>query len=150
MTLYTIGYEGLDNKRFLSHLVHYGVDVVADIRKLPVSRKKGFSKTALKETLNQRNIEYLNFQGLGAPKEIRDELYKSGNYNRFFEKYLNSISDKQDLLQTIHMIIDSGKKVLLLCFERNPEQCHRKVVAEEIKKLDANGLEVKHIIPSFK
>ena len=146
MTLYTMGYEGLDGRRFLSHLVHHGVDVVVDVRKLPLSRKKGFSKTALKEMLNSGNIEYVNFQGLGAPKEIRNELYQSGNYNLFFKKYLNCIADKTDLLENIHTLINSGKNVLLLCFERNPEQCHRKVVADQIKKIDGNGLEVKHIV----
>ena len=146
MSLYTMGYEGLDGRQFLANLVHHGVDVVADIRKLPLSRKKGFSKTALKQMLNTGNIEYLNFQGLGAPKEIRDELYQSGDYSRFFKKYLNCIADKNDLLENIHLLINSGKNVLLLCFERNPEQCHRKVVAEQIKKMDGNGLEVKHIV----
>ena len=147
MILYTIGYEGLDQRQFMAHLAHHAVDVVADIRKLPISRKKGFSKTALKEMLNRGNIEYLNFQGLGAPKEIREELYQSGNYSRFFKKYLKNISDQQDLLETIHSLVDQGKKVSLLCFERNPQLCHRKVVAEEIKKLDGNGLEVTHIVP---
>lgn len=96
MALYTMGYEGLDGGRFLANLLHHGVDVVADIRKSPISRKKGFSKTALKEMLNNKNIEYLNFQGFGAPKEIRDGLYQSGNYSRFFNKYLKCIADKHD------------------------------------------------------
>ncbi len=117
MALYTMGYEGLDGRRFLANLLHHGVDVVADIRKLPISRKKGFSKTALKEMLNNKNIKYLNFQGLDAPKEIRDELYQSGNYNRFFNKYLKSNADKHDLLEAIQKLINSGKNVSLLCFE---------------------------------
>ena len=147
MTLFTIGYEGVDKRQFVAHLTSHGVDVVVDVRKLPLSRKKGFSKTALKEILNQDNIEYLNFRALGAPKELRDELYKSWNYGRFFQKYLKCIEDKHDLLEAIHTLINSGKKVSLLCYERNPEQCHRKVVAEQIKKLDGNGLKIKHIVP---
>jgi len=147
MVLYTIGYEGLDSRRFIKNLVHNGIDMVVDVRKLPLSRKKGFSKTALKEMLNGDNIEYQNFQGLGAPKEIRDELYQSGNYSRFFEKYLKCIADRQDLLETIHTLVYAGKTVSLLCYERNPEQCHRNVVAEQIKKLDGNGLKIKHIVP---
>ena len=95
--------------------------------------------------LNQDHIEYLNFRDLGAPKELRDELYQTWNYGRFFEKYLKYIEDKQDTLEAIHALVNSGKKVSLLCYERNPEQCHRKVVAEQIKKLDGNGLEIKHI-----
>ena len=147
MIFYTIGYEGLDPKQFITHLNHHEVDVVADIRKLPVSRKKGFSKTALKETLGDKSIDYLNFQQLGAPKALRDELYRSGDYDRFFQKYQDNISDKDDHLKSIYSLVDRGKKVALLCFERDPKKCHRKVVAEEIQKLDGNGLTVKHIVP---
>jgi uncharacterized protein (DUF488 family) len=147
MTLFTIGYEGLNERQFAAYLVHHQIDVVADVRKLPLSRKKGFSKTALQEMLTNRDIEYINFQGLGAPKEIRDKLYKSGNYSRFFREYQSNIADKTDLLETIHLLLTNGKNVTLLCFERDPKRCHRKVVAEEIKKLDGNGLEVKHIVP---
>jgi len=147
MILYTIGYEGLDQRQFMAYLNQHGIEIVADIRRLPLSRKKGFSKTALKEMLNDHGIEYLNIQGLGASKEIREELYQSGNYDRFFKNYRKTISNKQDLLETIHMLISQGKKVSLLCYERNPQQCHRKIVAEQIKKTNGNGLQVKHIIP---
>jgi uncharacterized protein (DUF488 family) len=147
MILFTIGYEKLDQKQFIAYLSNHGVEVVADVRKLPVSRKKGFSKTALGETLNHKGIDYLNYQALGAPKELRDELFKSGNYDQFFRKYENNISDKIDHLADILSLINSGRNVDLLCFERNPQKCHRKVVAEEIRKLDDNGLKVEHIVP---
>jgi len=147
MIFYTIGYEGLNPKQFITHLTYHGVNVVADIRKLPISRKKGFSKTALKETLDDKQIDYLNFQQLGAPKALRDELYRSGDYGRFFKKYQENISDKDDHLKSILSLVEEGKKVALLCFERDPKKCHRKVVAEEIQKLDGNGLTIKHIVP---
>jgi len=147
MILFTIGYEKLDQKQFMAHLSNHGVEVVADIRTLPVSRKKGFSKTALRETLNCKGIDYLNYQALGASKELRDELYQSGNYARFFQKYEKNILDKTDHLADILSFINRGRSVALLCFERNPQKCHRKVVAEEIRKLDDNGLKVEHIVP---
>jgi len=147
MVLYTIGYEGLDSRRFLKTLICNGIDMVVDVRKLPLSRKKGFSKTALKELLNGENIEYQNYQELGAPKEIREELYQSGDYTRFFERFLKCITERHDLLEDIHALVNSGKTVSLLCYERNPEQCHRKVVAEQVKKVNGNGLKIKHILP---
>ena len=62
MILFTIGYEKLDQKQFIAYLSNHGVEVVAYIRKLPVSRKKGFSKTALRETLNCKGIDYIKLQ----------------------------------------------------------------------------------------
>lgn len=147
MVLFTIGYEKLDPDRFIAHLNYYGIDVVADIRKLPVSRKKGFSKTALQETLKNNCIDYLSFQELGASKELRNELYKTGNYHRFFQKFEANISNKSDYLNRIISLLSRGSTIALLCFERDPQKCHRKVVAEEIRKLNGNGLRIEHIVP---
>ena len=56
MILFTIGYEKLDQKQFIAYLSNHGVEVVADVRKLPVSRKKGFSKTVLREMLTAKAL----------------------------------------------------------------------------------------------
>ena len=69
MILFTIGYEKLDQKQFIAHLSNHGVEVVADIRKLPASRKKGFSKTALRETLSSKGIAKTN----SSPRRSRSE-----------------------------------------------------------------------------
>ncbi|MBU4403961.1 MAG: DUF488 domain-containing protein, partial [Actinobacteria bacterium] len=49
--IYTIGYEGLSQKVFLAWLNRYDINVIADVRHLPLSRKKGFSKNSLNELL---------------------------------------------------------------------------------------------------
>jgi uncharacterized protein (DUF488 family) len=47
-----------------------------------------------------------------------------------------------DELKTIKTLIDKGNNVVLLCLEKDDEKCHRKIIAEEIKKMDGNGLEI--------
>lgn len=47
MTLFTIGYNGMDIDRFIAILRKAGIQHLVDIRKRPLSRKKGFSKTKL-------------------------------------------------------------------------------------------------------
>jgi len=42
--LYTIGYEGTDIVRFLDTLEVMGIEVLADVRQLPISRKKALLK----------------------------------------------------------------------------------------------------------
>jgi len=147
LDIYTIGYEGLSQKAFLAWLHRYDIDMIADVRHLPLSRKKGFSKNSLNEFLTQNNIEYLSFRELGAPKEMRSELLDSGNYKNFFKKYKNNLSKKVDQINQLCKILNSGKKIALLCFEHDAQKCHRKILADEIKKVDGNGLEIKHINP---
>ncbi len=68
MKIYTIGYEGLKQKAFLAWLQRYEINVIADVRRLPLSRKKGFSKNSLNELLAKNNIEYISYRELGTSK----------------------------------------------------------------------------------
>jgi len=50
-TIVSIGYEGRSLDEFVQALKGHRVDVLIDVRLTPISRKKGFSKTALSEAL---------------------------------------------------------------------------------------------------
>jgi len=145
MEIFTIGYEGLDQHQFLAWLNNYNIDVVADVRNLPLSRKKGFSKTALSTLLEKNSIEYVNYRKLGAPKELRTFLLETKDYPMFFKKYKKVISDNMNDIDEILNTINEGKNVALLCYEKNPGKCHRSAVANEIKKRDGNGLKIKNL-----
>ncbi len=147
MEIYTIGYEGLNQKAFLAWLQRYEINLIADVRQLPLSRKKGFSKTSLNESLAKNNIEYLSFRELGTSKDMRSKLLSSGDYRNFFKKYKDNLSKKTEQINELCEILNSGKRIALLCFEQDAQKCHRKILADEIKKIDGNGLEVKHIKP---
>jgi uncharacterized protein (DUF488 family) len=56
---FTIGYERKTLDEFLSVLVEARVDRVVDVRALPLSRRRSFSKTPLGEALAARSIEYV-------------------------------------------------------------------------------------------
>ncbi len=60
MTVFAIGYEDLNIDTFVSMLAEYNIGTVVDIRELPVSRKRGFSKTALAGRLNPSGLEYVH------------------------------------------------------------------------------------------
>ena len=147
MEIYTIGYEGLNQKEFLAWLQHYKINVIADVRQLPLSRKKGFSKNSLNESLAKNNIEYISYRELGTSKEMRSKLLLTGNYKQFFKEYKNKICDKTEQINELYEIVNSGKKIALLCFEHDAHKCHRKIIADEITKIDGNGLKIKHIKP---
>ena len=68
--LFTIGYEGADLKEFLTVLKNAGTDVLLDVRELPMSRRKGFSKNALKAALAEVGIDYRHEKRLGSPKDV--------------------------------------------------------------------------------
>jgi uncharacterized protein (DUF488 family) len=129
----TIGYENSSISEFINTLHFSNVTFLLDIREIPVSRRKGFSKIALSQRLTKEGIGYRHEGALGSPKPIRDRLRETGDFSKFFEQYDRYLLTQKDLLETLADELTGS--VVLLCYERNPEQCHRKSVARELSKI---------------
>ncbi|WP_257167541.1 DUF488 family protein [Bradyrhizobium sp. SRS-191] len=128
-TLYTIGYEGTDIDRFVATLKSVKVQVLADVRAVPISRKKGFSKNRLRDRVEQEGIGYIHFASLGDPKPGRDAA-RAGQMARFREIYGKHLaqSGPQQSLRELAKLVDE-QTTCLMCFERDPSGCHRLIVA---------------------
>ena len=131
--LYTIGYEGADLADFLGTLKRVKTNVLLDVRELPISRRKGFSKTALKEALADAGIDYRHEKQLGSPKAVRHQLREDWNYRRFFRAYDKHLSQQMDLLE--QLIQEIKGNVVLMCYEKDHTTCHRASVVNELAKM---------------
>jgi uncharacterized protein (DUF488 family) len=134
-TIATIGYEGATIGDFVATLQRASIDVLIDVRDLPLSRKKGFSKNQLAETLAAHGIEYVHLRGLGDPKPGR-EAARAGNYALFqkiFGRHMKSDGAVRDV--NIAADIVRTRRACLMCFECNHEQCHRSIVAETLAQI---------------
>jgi uncharacterized protein (DUF488 family) len=129
----SVGYEGhRDVDAFVTMIASAGVEQLLDVRELPISRKRGFAKTALSEALEQVGVEYRHLKSLGNPKEFRD-LYKSGNvaggrsqYQQFLlEQRFEALSNLEELLHE--------KRSALMCVETEQEICHRDVIFDALE-----------------
>jgi uncharacterized protein (DUF488 family) len=141
-TVYTIGYEGTDIDRFVQTLKAVGVQSVADVRAVPLSRKKGFSKNVLRDRLAQEGIRYLPMQDLGDPKAGR-EAAKAGNYE-LFRKIYTAYIEQSNVVPVVADLADKAEEnsTCLLCFERDPKTCHRLIVGE---KMAMFGYQMMHL-----
>jgi hypothetical protein len=76
--LFTIGYgRHRTPESFVETLTAAGVERLVDVRELPLSRRRYFSKTALSALLAEAGIEYVHMCALDNPKPYRD-LYRPG------------------------------------------------------------------------
>ncbi|MGN8022192.1 DUF488 domain-containing protein [Phyllobacterium sp. 22229] len=131
-TIYTIGYEGTDIDKFIQTLKVVGIAVLADVRALPLSRKKGFSKNSLREHLERAGIEYHSYQELGDPKPGRDAA-RAGRFDEFRKIYTDHIETPQATKRVADLAGVAAKNITcMLCFERDPTTCHRSIVAEKL------------------
>lgn len=142
--LYTIGYEGSSIEDFVLTLLDAGITTLIDVRDLPLSRKKGFSKAILRETLEANGISYVHLRGLGDPKPGRDAARagKMQVFRRIFNRHMTSTDAQLDLLVAGALAKDNI--VCLMCFERAHCDCHRSIVASHIHT--ATGVAVQNLI----
>ncbi|MFI1967235.1 DUF488 family protein [Streptomyces pathocidini] len=132
--LWSAGYEGRDIDSFVASLLDSRIDVVADVRLTPISRKKGFSKTRLGEALAEAGIEYTHLRGLGNPKDNREPFWDGRlDVGRArFRGVLRSDEAQSDLDRLAEQARQS--RVAVLCFEKDESRCHRQVVLETVRE----------------
>lgn len=141
--LNTIGYEGSSIDDFVSTLLLAGIELVIDVRDVPLSRKKGFSKRGLDARLASHGIGYEHLKGLGDPKDGRIAAREGrfDDFRRIYGAHLATEVAQADLATAISL--STTKKACLLCFERDHRECHRLAVATEMSK--RTGLRINHL-----
>jgi uncharacterized protein (DUF488 family) len=146
MKLFTVGYEGCDIDKFPKFLRSKHVARVVDVRKNPISRKKGFSKTRLSEALGKQKIEYLHMPALGVPREWRQKN-KAGLITRkkMFSDYVKKIlpEAQNELAEVLGMV--GSNRLALLCYEADASDCHRQFVALALKKMSKGALQIDNL-----
>jgi uncharacterized protein (DUF488 family) len=142
----TIGYEQALPNAVLGELKRSRVDLVVDTRAVAASRRPGFSKRQLAASLDELGIAYLHLQKLGTPAEGRHAA-RSGDFDtlwRIYDKHIKT-PDAQNALDELIALLKSGKRVCLLCYERDPNECHRSRIAALVKK--RTRVKVEDLIP---
>lgn len=130
MKIYTIGYEATTMAAFIAALTQAGVTRVIDVRALPLSRRPGFSKTSLAASLAEAGIDYVHLKALGTPKRGRDAA-KKGDVATLEAVYAEQLLLPEAQAQAAQMLaLAAEKPSALLCFERDPQHCHRTLLLE--------------------
>jgi transcriptional regulator with XRE-family HTH domain len=131
--LWSTGYEGRSIESFISRLLESRIDSVADVRLTPISRKVGFSKTRLGQALAEAGIEYTHLRSLGNPKDNRAPFWEGrvAEGRARFRSRLGSEEAKSALDLLAERAANS--RIAVLCFEKDEERCHRKVVLDAVR-----------------
>ncbi|MCJ2037096.1 DUF488 family protein [Methylobacterium sp. J-068] len=131
--MFTIGYEGLDSERLGVALGDAAVATLVDVRAVANSRKRGFSKTALRTNLEEAGLTYAHMRALGTPKAGR-QAARAHDAALMRRIYCEEVLDTADGGLALDALCDLAARAptCLLCFERDPALCHRRVLAERM------------------
>jgi uncharacterized protein (DUF488 family) len=126
--LYTFGYEGLDIDAFIVRIKQAGARWVVDVRELPLSRKKGFSKSSFGEHLGGAGIRYFHQRALGCPRQIRDRYRLDSDWAAYTRGFLAYLGTQRPAVKDLAALA-RRETVCLVCFEADYTMCHRTFVA---------------------
>ncbi|MBU3915022.1 DUF488 domain-containing protein [bacterium] len=144
--LFSIGYEGKSIDAFLNDLIKNNIKTLVDVRKMPRSMKYGFSKTKLSQYLGKIGVQYVHCPDLGIPSELRKSLETDEDYRKLFGLYDSQIlPDQHNALENILGILKDRSRIALMCFEADPNHCHRNRIVEYLVNSMKLKSEVKHV-----
>lgn len=129
-TLFTIGYEGQCIEDFINTLIKNDVHLLCDVRKNPISRKFGFSKSKLNHIIETIGIKYVHIPELGIESDKRRSLSTDEDYQQLFCNYNEALQTLTKHLETLYNLIIKNSRVAIMCYENDPERCHRHVIRD--------------------
>jgi uncharacterized protein (DUF488 family) len=156
----TIGVYGFDAESFLQRLRHADVRLLLDVRQRRGVRGPEYAwanSARLQRALARADVGYRHVKELAPTTELRQLQYREddrrgvGKRNRielapeYAERYIREILDPFDLGALVAEL-PGDSATALLCVERDPEACHRSLVAERLR--DEHGLPVTDLRPS--
>jgi uncharacterized protein (DUF488 family) len=141
--LYTIGYEGKKFEEYLNQLIQNDVKVLVDVRKNAHSMKYGFSKSTLKNAIENLGLKYIHMPNLGIESENRQTLETKADYDELFAIYAKTFTSKVKDMAYLRELLEENARIAITCFERDVGYCHRGVIAKKMKK--KYGVEIKHL-----
>jgi uncharacterized protein (DUF488 family) len=128
--LNTIGYQKRTQEEFFAILRDAGIGALIDVRDVAWSHKPGFAKGTLSETATFAGIDYVHAQFAGNPKKLRQQETGLGGlldvYARHLDENPSILEEFTELVADFH---GRSKKVCIMCFERDPAECHRGALA---------------------
>jgi uncharacterized protein (DUF488 family) len=133
--LWSVGYEGRSADDLLHALTEAGVEVLADVRLNPLSRKPGLSKKRLAAALAELGIDYVHLPQLGNPRDNRPAFAR--REPAAWDRYRAGLTDPaaDEALEELGELA-RAKRVAVLCFEHDVAVCHRSLVLEELARRD--------------
>lgn len=143
---FTIGYEGSSFEGYLNRLLKNNIKTLVDVRRNPLSRKYGFSKKTLSETVTKLGMEYVHIPELGIASEKRQKLNTQADYNRLFNSYeKKELKQNAAALDQLFKIFKTKKRIAITCFEAEVCMCHRGRIVKALSERPDWQYEIRHI-----
>jgi uncharacterized protein (DUF488 family) len=133
--VWTIGHSTRTLEEFIEMLNSFQIEVVADVRSFPGSRKfPQFNKESLQITLPENGIEYIHLKKLGGRRKANPDSKNTSWRHLAFRAYADYM-ESDDFKEGIKELeeIALKKRTAYMCSEAVWWRCHRSIVSDYLK-----------------
>jgi uncharacterized protein (DUF488 family) len=143
-TIWTIGHSTRTLDEFLTTLASYGIELVADVRRFPESRRlPQFGAAELEAGLAKENVAYKWLPSLGGRRQSLPASPNTGWTHSAFRGYADHIATEEfaEGLEEL-LVLSGGMRTAIMCAEVLWWRCHRRIISDVLVTL---GIDVVHI-----
>ncbi len=132
--IYTVGHSTLLISDFVDLLKAHGIDLVADVRSIPGSRRNPqFNREALSASLRRAGIAYVHLGALGGFRRPSKDSVNTGWRNSAFRGYADHMSTPEFAAGFDELVSAAREKtVAVMCSEAVPWRCHRSLIGDAL------------------
>ena len=143
--VWTIGHGARSLPEFLDLLAAHAIGRVADVRRVPRSRRHPhFGSEHLAHALARAGFDYRHLPDLGGMREPDGSATNAGLGERMFRGYADHMQTPAfDAAIEALLALAQERPTAILCAESAPEHCHRSMIADALL---ARGVTVHHIV----
>jgi uncharacterized protein (DUF488 family) len=135
----TVGHSNRDRKSLVELLTGHEVTRLIDVRRYPNSRRNPqFNQGNLEDTLPEVDITYEHWPEIGGYRDAKNNSPNTALEDGFrgVADYLNTETGQETLDQLENRILETEGFLTLMCAEKDPVRCHRKLISDHLTVRD--------------
>lgn len=145
-TVWTIGHSTRELDEFVAALAAYRIELVADVRRFPGSRRlPRFAGAALAESLATHGIAYHWLPMLGGRRRPAPESTNHAWRHPAFRAYADHVLSEEFADGLIElMMLAAGLRTAVMCAEVLWWRCHRRLIADVLTSLQVPVMHIRN------
>ena len=133
--IWTVGHSNLQLGEFLAILHSWQIEIVADVRRFPGSKRQPqFGSEVLEKGLGEAGFDYRHFPNLGGRRKERVANSPNGGWRvesfNAYADYMLSGAFGEALEELAKVAAE--KRTVIMCAEAVPWRCHRRLIADAL------------------
>lgn len=145
LEIFTIGHSTHGGEEFAARLKEAGIELLADVRRHPGSRRVPWTNASeLESLLATKSIGYLHLDALGGRRRPADRSPNGAWENAQFQGYADHMGSAKFAAGLVELETQARRhRTAIMCAEAQWWRCHRRLLADV---LVARGWRVEHLV----